>query len=491
VTITINVTSSLGPTSFQRVIPIGSPVVTATENFDGVAAPAFPAGWTAVSVQSGISFVTTTNNANSGPNAAFAADPTTVGGGSDLTMPSTPINTAAALLSFRNRYDTEAGWDGGVVEISINGGVFQDIITAGGTFVSNGYTSILGANGANNPLAGRNAFSGNSNGYVTTTIRLPAAAAGQNVQFKFRFGGDDNTVGIGPNPGWYIDNVQVFGQATCSFTAAAGKSRADFDGDGRTDLSVFRPSDNKWYLVQSTAGVNVVSWGLTGDQIVPGRYDDDNKTDFAIFRPSEGKWYILGSNGFTITSIPWGIAGDKPVVGDYNGDGRNDPAVFRPSENRWYVYGVAVQDWGLAGDIPVPGDYNGDGSSDFGVFRPSTGQWFTATTTGVVGVATWGLNGDKPVPADYDGDDKDDIAVWRPSEGKWYIVRSSSGVIDTITWGLNGDIPVPGDFNGDGKDDPAVYRNGTWYQLRSDNTIFVQDWGLAGDVPVPAGYLPQ
>jgi hypothetical protein len=493
VTLTINVTSSLGPTSFQRVIQIGSPVVTLSESFDGVSAPAMPAGWTATSVLGGLNFVTTSTNVNSAPNSLFVANSNSAAGGANLTLPVTPISTQAAILSFKNRYDTEMDWDGGVLEISIGGGPFTDIVAAGGSFIANGYNSVMTAASQTpdytpNPLNGRNGWSGNSGGYITTTVRLPASAAGQNVQLRFRFGNDDNTAGVGPNSGWNIDNIQVFGQATCSF-AANVKSRADFDGDGRTDVSVFRPSDNKWYLVQSTAGVNVVSWGAAGDQIAPGRYDNDNKTDFAVFRPSEGKWYILGSNGFTFTTIPWGVAGDKPVVGDYNGDGRYDPAVFRPSNNRWYVYGVATQDWGAAGDIPVPGDYNGDGKTDFGVFRPSTGQWFTATTTGIVGVATWGTNGDKPVPADYDGDDKDDLAVWRPSQGKWYIARIGTGVIDVISWGASGDIPVPGDYNGDGKDDPAVYRNGTWYELRSDNTILVQTWGVAGDVPIPAGYL--
>src|SRR5436190_4204697 len=491
VNLTVNVTSTLGPTSFVRPIQIGSMIQTFSESFDAVTALSFPAGWTPTSVQSGISFVTSTSNSNSAPNAAFAADPTTVGGGTDLTTPAVPITAQAAVLTFRNRFDTEAGWDGGVVEISIAGGAFQDIITAGGAFIANGYNGPLGP-GTNNPLSNRPAWSGNSNGYLTTSIRLPAAAAGQNVQIKFRFGGDDNTAGAGPNPGWYIDNVQLFGQASCSFTAATVKSRADFDGDGKSDLSVFRPSDNGWYVSRSNGGLDIIQWGLSGDQIVPGRYDGDNKADFAIFRPSENRWYVLGSNGFTISTYNWGLAGDKPVPGDYDGDGRNDPAVFRPSENKWYVQGsnggFFTQEWGLAGDIPVPADYNGDGKTDFAVYR--NGQWLIAFTSGGVVSAAWGLAGDRPVPADYDGDDKDDLAVWRPSEGRWYILRSQSGIIDVYNWVLTGDIPAPGDFDGDGRDDPSVFRNGTWYLLRSTAGILQIGWGLSGDIPIPAGYIP-
>ncbi|HTK26117.1 MAG TPA: M36 family metallopeptidase, partial [Pyrinomonadaceae bacterium] len=178
VILTLNINSDLGPTSYTRVITIGVPSATFSENFDSVTAPAFPAGWTAVSVSSGINFVTTTVNSDSGPNSAFAADPTSVGGGSDLTSPSIPITASAATLTFRQRYDTEADWDGGVLEISIAGGAFQDILTAGGSFVQNGYNGNLGAGSVNSPLQTRNAWTGNSSGYITTIVRLPAAAAG-------------------------------------------------------------------------------------------------------------------------------------------------------------------------------------------------------------------------------------------------------------------------------------------------------------------------
>ncbi|HQU84466.1 MAG TPA: M36 family metallopeptidase, partial [Pyrinomonadaceae bacterium] len=319
--LTFNVNSSLGATSFTRQIIIGAPTTTFTENFDSVTAPAFPAGWTAAPVQSGINFVTTTNTPDSAPNAAFAANPTTVGGGSDLTSPSMPITAAAATVTFRHKFDTEPGWDGGALEISIAGGAFQDIINAGGRFVENGYTGALGA-GTNNPLANRNSWNGLSNGYISTTVQLPASAAGQNVQLKWRFGADDNTAGSGANPGWYVDNVSVKGSYTCGSVVPSGKARADFDGDGKTDVSVFRPSDGNWYLLRSTAGFGSVSWGLSTDTLVPGDYDNDNKTDPAVYRG--GNWLILQSSNNTFSSIGWGNATDKPVAADYDGDGKTD-----------------------------------------------------------------------------------------------------------------------------------------------------------------------
>ena len=491
ITLTLNVNSSLGATSFTRSIIVGVPVTTFTENFDGATPPAFPAGWTATSVSSGIVFVNSTLNPDTAPNSAFAADPTTVGGGTDLTSPSIPITAAASTVSFRNRFDSEAGWDGGVLEISIAGGAFQDIITAGGSFVQNGYNGSLGSNGANNPLAGRNAWNGNSGGYITSIVRLPAAAAGQNVQLKWRFGADDNTVGSGPNPGWYVDTIRVNGNYACSVVSV--KSRADFDGDGKTDLSVFRPSEGNWYLNRSTAGFTAVGWGLSTDQLAPGDFDGDNKTDLAVFRPSTGAWWILRSSDGGVTSTSFGISGDLPVVGDYDGDNKADIAVFRPSNNTWYILkstgGATITVFGASGDLAVPGDYDGDAKTDVAIYR--SGQWWIMKSTGGTTVTTFGgVAGDRAVPADYDGDNKDDIAIYRPSNGTWYILRSSNGGVDYVPFGLAGDVPVPGDYDGDGKDDQAVYRNGNWFLNRSTSGFLVASFGLGTDIAVPAEYIP-
>ncbi|MGH9821557.1 MAG: M36 family metallopeptidase, partial [Pyrinomonadaceae bacterium] len=172
-TLTFNVNSSIGPTSFTRTIIVGVPILTLSQNFDGVTAPALPSGWTTASIAGGTNFVNTTNTPDSSPNVMYAVDPTSVGGGGEILSPSIPVSSGAALVSFRNKFDTEDGWDGGVMEISISGGPFQDIITAGGTFVQNGYTATLGLNPTgNSPFGGRNAWTGNSGGYITSIVRL-------------------------------------------------------------------------------------------------------------------------------------------------------------------------------------------------------------------------------------------------------------------------------------------------------------------------------
>lgn len=280
----------------------------------------------------------------------------------------------------------------------------------------------------------------------------------------------------------------------------ARTARADFDGDGRTDISVFRASEANWYLNRSTAGFSVVPFGISSDVIVPADFDGDRKTDFAVWRPSnvnsQPDFYLLKSSDSTFTGVEWGIIGDVPVVADYDGDNKADFAVWRPATGDFYVIqsqsGVAKHyRFGANGDKPVPGDYDGDGKADFAVFRPSNATWYIAKSTdNSVVITPWGLSTDIPVFADYDGDNKDDIAVFRPSDGFWYIQKSTGG-ISYIPFGINGDVPVPGDYDGDGKYDQAVYRGGVWYFNNSTTGITRANFGLSADIPTPRNYLPQ
>ena len=307
--------------------------------------------------------------------------------------------------------------------------------------------------------------------------------------------GDDDA-GSDPgriDAGWTL----IFESDNYSCSVATGSPRGDFDGDGRTDLSVFRPTEGNWYLQRSTDGFGAINWGLSGDTLVPGDYDGDGKADTAIFRPSNNKvntdFYILNSNGFTVTGFSWGLVGDIPVVGDYDNDDKADAAIYRPSEGNWYILkssgGTTSFNWGgQVGDVPIVGDFNGDGSADYTVRRGTT--WMTSLSGGGTQNVDFGLANDLLVPADYDGDSKDDIAVFRPSDGIWYITRSSDNTVINVPWGLAGDIPVPGDYDGDGDYDQAVYRGGTWYLNQSTNGTLGVAFGLGSDEPVPNAYIP-
>jgi Tol biopolymer transport system component len=242
---------------------------------------------------------------------------------------------------------------------------------------------------------------------------------------------------------------------------------ADFDGDSDTDISVFRPSSNTWYVRNGAT----TPFGAAGDIPVSCDYDGDGTSDVAVFRPSVGAWFIQNQ-----ATVFLGASGDVPVPGDYDGDGDCDPAVFRPSVGGWYRAGGTVTFFGLSGDIPVPADYDGDGITDIAVFRPSVGGWYRS------GVSTvfFGLSGDIPVPANYNGSANGtaDIAVYRPSVGGWYAFAQTTQFL-----GLSSDIPVPGDYDGNGVADRAVFRpaSGAWFVATPAPVFF----GLIGDRPLP------
>ncbi|MBC7901244.1 MAG: carboxypeptidase regulatory-like domain-containing protein [Saprospiraceae bacterium] len=200
---TLSVTYTLG------AIVAGTPLI---ENFDGVVAPALPAGITTAQSGSAPLWTTTTAFFDTAPNSAATGGTTTPG---DNSLTSDFIDVPAApgtgtnpgvQLSFKNNFNTEAGFDGGVLEISINGGPFADIITAGGSFVAGGYNGAIGV--TDSVLTGRAAWTGTSGGFITTTVNLPPASFGQEAQIRFRTAYDTGTNPA--NGGQRIDTVSIY-----------------------------------------------------------------------------------------------------------------------------------------------------------------------------------------------------------------------------------------------------------------------------------------
>jgi hypothetical protein len=284
---------------------------------------------------------------------------------------------------------------------------------------------------------------------VSTTISTTATPPAAKVTGDFSGSGHtDFAVFRRSNGSWYVKGGQTVKFGTSEDIPVPG----DYDGDGRMDIAVWRPSTGYWLLVLSSQGYNTASpvqvlWGdgTQQDVPVPADYDGDGKTDVAVWRPSSGVWYVLKSsdsfNWASYIGVQWGYGAsqDVPVPGDVDGDGKADIVVWRPSDGNWYVRlsasgykSFVVHQWGQAGDVPVPADYDGDGRMDLGIWRPSNGVWFIRKSSQNYAVASyqwvqWGLAAERdvPVPGDFDGDGKADIGIWRKSNGMWYVLKSS------------------------------------------------------------------
>ncbi len=274
----------------------------------------------------------------------------------------------------------------------------------------------------------------------------------------------------------------------------------DFDGDGKADISVFRPSNRIWYLNRSTDGLTFFQFGLNTDKLAPADYDGDGKTDVAVWRESTGVFYIYNSSDNSTRIEQFGQTGDVLTVGDWDGDGKADLSVYRAGAQSTFFYrgsnnnpnrNITFIPFGTTGDIPVRGDFDGDKRQDAAVFRPSNNTWYIRqSSNNQARFVQFGLATDKFVQADYDGDAKTDIAVYR--NGVWYILQSTNNQVRFETFGAANDTLVPADYDGDGKADLAVYRNGTWIILQSGNrSVSFTNFGASGDVPIPNAYRNQ
>ncbi|MDP8236480.1 MAG: SBBP repeat-containing protein [Candidatus Erginobacter occultus] len=237
----------------------------------------------------------------------------------------------------------------------------------------------------------------------------------------------------------------------------------DYNGDGTSDIAIFRGSSGLWAI----RGISRVYFGSSTDEPVPGDYNGDGTTEIGIYRAASGLWAIQGT-----TRAYFGFL-DRPEPGDYNGDGTTDIGIFRVSSGLWAIRGVTRVYFGGPADIPASGYYDGDSIRDIGIFRGSSGLWAIRGVSRIY----FGSSSDTIVPGDYDGDGAWNYGIFRPGSGLWAI----RGVTRRY-YGSSLDNPVPGDYNGNAVDDIGIFRNsaGLW-AIQGISRVY---FGGIDDIPI-------
>jgi hypothetical protein len=215
---------------------------------------------------------------------------------------------------------------------------------------------------------------------------------------------------------------------------------ADYDGDGRDDMALYRAETMGWEIRLSGGGQVVRGGGSAAlARPVVADFDGDGRADPSLYLPARS-------------------------VADLNGDGRAEPLGFVSSVSTWFLPDSSVLQFGqgrcFEGDpIPVPADYDGDGRDDLAVFDAKSASWLVSQSRDGGRAERFGAAGGVPVPADYDGDGKADLATYDPETGDWVVRQSSAGPRRERL--AAGGVPLPADYDGDGRSDLAVFEPGT------------------------------
>lgn len=437
--------------------------------------PDLPLGWTTTGT---VPWVTVTGGSGSSPNHAFIAN-SAAASDSSLTSPVITVARQGLQLKFQNSYETESGHDGGVLEVAVNGGEFVDIITAGGSFVSGGYGATI--------TNGRNAWTGNSNGYVTTLVNLPAYGMGSTLQFRWRFVSDASN-GM---TGWSVDTIQLLGKQPAwietspnpnqptlgryTLTVAPGSTNADLNfgnyarpGEIRGTLFLDANRDG---IQAGASEIALPGWTVYLDQ-------NNNR----VQDPGEPFRITAADGSYTFANLDALVRQNVTALLPPGWE----PTTFSSTESgsalthqQGFTLVDAMPNHKLGTSVSAAGDVNGDGYDDFLVARPAAGSDFSpaAFPLSAYGYTYVVFGGAGGLPANFN------LGTLNGTDGFAVLSRDSA----TNSNASGSSVAGAGDINGDGYADlligaPLSDLNGT--QSGATYVIFGKPAGFSATIDV-------
>lgn len=287
--------------------------------------------------------------------------------------------------------------------------------------------------------------------FALISMTAVSALASRAARLGYHFGGGQDVVGLYQGGVFLIKDNPASPLRTIYFgNAGDSPLAADFDGDGKTDLAIYRPDTRTfWWRRSSDGAVGASTFGDSTDFPVAADFDGDGKTDIAVYRPATSQyWYIKSSDQSIASTVTVGAINGKPrpglvpFIGDFNGDGRSDPGAFDTENSTFYwatgggAYGRTITGVSKAA-IPVIGNFESANFTNLGVYDFSTRKFVYVDQAGNQVAVALGAAGDTPLTADFDGDGKADFAVFstKGTSATISYIASSTGALATVSFG--------------------------------------------------------